>query len=188
MLEQLLKQALATDTRYPEVLSLLKLYTTGKAWLIGSIVYGSLITKLYDTELTVPDFDVIVEAHDVNIQPPWQRFTNSFQNLKLRKGEIVVDLVPITNILSIRTRGLSPTIEHYLTGTPLTVQSIAFDIQAERLLGEVGLNAILTRTVAVNNWQQAEANARRLGLTVRQCIENRAQKLGFTPVLPPLAH
>lgn len=169
-----------------EAISLVRKNSTGKMWLIGSAVYGSIIREMYGTELPVKDFDFIVE----NIKTPFETEegvhieTNNYGNIKIKSHLTKIDVVPLSNIHSINRKGLPPTIEHYLLGTPFTVQSIAFDIDTQRIIGEKSFQAIQDKKVEVNDRDEAVYYAKIIHVTLEDCITDLAEKLNFTPVLP----
>lgn len=151
-LSQLLARALLKNEGYLEALDVVKKNSRGKIWLIGGGVYKTLLNLLYGDNFKTKDWDFIAERL---VEAPrfecWEVMKSGFGNPKLKKGDFYVDLVPLDNIHSIKERGLEPNIDNYLSGTPLTIQSIAFDVDEHSILGEVGLRSVLTRTVGVNN-------------------------------------
>ena len=91
-----------------------------------------------------------------------------------------IDIVPLTEINSVILRGLAPTIENYLTGVPLTIQSLAYNIDTKELIGDVGIKALQTKIVAINDLKQLQIAARKRNQTPEEYISIKAKSLGFT--------
>jgi len=161
----------------------------GGVWVIGSYVFGSLASALYDAppscgDISCGDIDFIVENSCGAVQLPrgWSLQRNRCGNPKFVKDGLRVDYVPLSTVSSIVRRGLEPTIENYLRGTPLTVQSIAFDVRTSKVIGLVGMRAVQERTVAVHDPVELVIASELKGLSVEAYLTRKADKLRFTPV------
>lgn len=175
--------ASANSPEYQEALKIINLNSTGKVWLIGGFLFRTIARELYGTAKPEVDLDFIIEKPLSNIELPssWEISINHFGNTKLSGPHFSVDFIPLNNIFSIQERNLLPTIENFLTGVPLTVQSLAFEVQANHLQGEAGIEALKTKTVGVNNKEQAASYAERCRTTVEAYIRDKAVSLGFNP-------
>jgi len=154
----------------------------GNIWLTGGFLYRTIVELLYDVDMPEEtDFDFIVEKRKKMFILPYQCTSgrNSYGNPKFTYGDISIDLIPLNNIHSIKRRGLEPSIENYLTGVPLTIQSIAFDINTGDLIGDVGMNAIETRTVEVNDKEQLAYYSKRKRIPGKEIIKRKKKSLGF---------
>lgn len=162
-------------------LSLVRRISKGKVWLVGGAAYQSIVHELYGLNFIPKDFDFLVE--ELNTEQFSEKdviFTkNSFGNIKIKYKGIEIDVVPLNNVHSIQERGLLPTIENYLSGTPLSIQSIAFDIDKNVILGEVGIQAILQRKIEVQNKEGLFFEVERKGLTIEKYIQDVRLKVGF---------
>ena len=160
--------------------------SSGKIWLIGGLVYRTIARQLYGTPRPEADLDFIVEKTVTTFMLPdgWDIRINHFGNPKFVNGKRQIDYVPLDNIKSIQDRGLQPSIENYFSGTPLTVQSIAYDVQEDRVIGEVGINAILKREIAIHHLLFARYAAQKKGKSLEAYIKEKAQQVGFRAVLP----
>ncbi|RJQ19365.1 hypothetical protein C4580_05515 [Candidatus Woesearchaeota archaeon] len=172
--------------QYHDCLALLKPILIGQVDLIGGTVYGTLAKTIHGTSCTHKDFDFLVDG----IKEPlafsgFKTGMSRLGNPRLTGPDIMIDLLLITNVHSIHRRGLAPSRENYLSGVPLTVQSIAYDTVEGRLIGEVGISSVLEKTVGANNPEEAEFEAQRKGFgRVEEYIDSIAEKLGFTPIYP----
>ena len=85
---------------------------------------------------------------------------------------------------AIRVSGLkNPTIEEFIKETPFDVQSIAYDLNENKIIGETGIEALKNKTVKINNKEQAEFYAKRKGRKLDDIIKEKAQELGFDYML-----
>jgi hypothetical protein len=185
-LSSLVGESLAKDTFYCDALSIVERNGLGKVWVIGGTVYRTLAQLLYARPRKSADFDFLVEDITDAIQLPdeWIVGKNRFGNPRWSGWDMSIDLVPLANIHSIKRRGLACTIENYLTGVPFTVQSVAYDIQTRQLLGEIGIKAMMSATIAVNNMEEAKQAAILNETTVLALLKAKAKELGFFPVIP----
>ena len=101
---------------------------------------------------------------------------------KFTKEEQEIDVIPLNTVVSIAQRRLEASIENYLSGVPLTIQAIAYDIETGQLLGDVGIQAITNRTLGINNRENAIVAAQKKEKFLEEFIQEKAQSLGFTPI------
>ncbi len=152
-LSDLLGNKLSENKIYLEALNIVKKNSSGKIWLIGSGVYKTLLNLLYGGSYEVKDWDFVAEKiiTPLKFENDWVVGETKHGNPKLKKDDFVIDLIALDNIHSIKERNLEPNINNYLSGTPLTIQSIAFDVDENELLGEIGTQSVLTKKVGINN-------------------------------------
>jgi len=175
---------LTMESVFQEVFDIIKRNSNGTAWLIGGAVYRNLAHLLYGVDKAPHDFDFIVKNPNPRIELPsgWERRENEYGNPKFVNDNCEIDFVPLTTVHSIVRRGLEPSFPNYLTGTPLTVQAIGYNILTQRLEGDVGLNAVRNQTVGVNNLEQAKIYEGKKGKPIQQIIREKAESLGFKPI------
>ncbi len=184
--DEITEAFLRTAGRNPEYIeaeNIVRGNTSAGIWLIGGFVYRGIVADLYGVQVsTDADFDFIVEKPSDSLKLPdgWEIITNRYGNPKFVGPKYEIDFVPIKNVHSILRRGLAPTISNFLSGAPLTVQSIAFDVLGKKVIGGVGRRAIILQTVGVNNEQQATHRAELKGKTVQELVTETAQSLNFT--------
>lgn len=150
------------------------------------MVFRTLASQIYGSQKPEADLDFIVENVSSQIVLPdgWENRKNRFGNPKFINGEKQIDFVPLDNVYSITSRELEPTIENFLSGTPLTIQAVVYNITSNRLTGEKGLDAIQRKIVEVNNLSFAEYAAQKKGKSLNQYMQEKAEELGFRVVLP----
>ncbi len=185
-LDRLFIEFSETHQEYNEALKLIEKNSTGKIWLGGGFLFRNLANLLYGGEAPENvDFDFIAEFVNPTITalPGWEILKNNYGNPKFKKGRSRVDLVPLGNILSIQRRGLDPTIENYLTGVPLNIQSMLFDIRSQKLIGEIGLNALRLKNIEVNSLDSVLSTTERRHLTLDEYVTRMADELSFTAKL-----
>lgn len=174
--------AVKNSVEFNESISLVTTNCQGSAWLIGGFVVRNIADSLYGAGKPEVDLDFIVECplDDMVLPSNWRKSFNRYGNLKLvKENGVSIDFVPLQSIHSIVRRELPATIENFLTGTPLTVQSIAYDINEHEIIGDIGTEALITKTVAVNDAQQAEIYARKKEKSVSDIVQEKSQELGF---------
>ncbi len=176
------KKRLMANQNFRDALIVACIQSCGKIWLTGGSVFRLLANIMYRTPMPADtDFDFIVTMLEekVCVPPGWRIEENHYKNPKLIRDALSVDLIPIEKVHSIVRRGVAPTIENYLTGTPLNIQSIAYDCMRREIIGEIGIGAIRRKTVAFNDPIQAEIQAARKNMTAVALLEKYAHELGF---------
>ena len=171
---------------FQETIDIIQDNSSCNFWLIGGFIYRSIASKLYGLKKPKVDFDFIIEKPTEKILFPnsWRRTVNRYGNLKFIKNDgLEIDFVPLENVHSIIRRGLSPSIENFLTGTPLNIQSIAYDVKNKIIKGDVGIKALVQQIVAVNDFEQAKIYSARKGKLINNIIQEKALSLGFKSIL-----
>ncbi len=183
-MEQELTKFLQKDTLYQEANKLAGNNSSGNRWLIGGYLFRRLSNILYGTgNPNDGDIDILVNKLNKNITADgWDLQINRYGNPKFLKGDISVDLIPLNNVLHIKRSKAEPSIESFISCVPLTVQAIVYDIQNEKLFGDVGIQAIETRTVGVNNLDSLRSAARKKSMTLDEYINKYTKSLGFERV------
>ncbi len=168
---------------FKEAVEIIRKSSKGKAWLIGGFVFRSIIQDLYGIPMSKDvDLDFIIEKPaEIKVPTNWKIGKNSYNNPKLIGPNYEIDYVPLNNIHSIIRRGLDPTIENFLSGTPLNIQSIAYDIIDNAVVGNIGIQSISQKVIAVNNLEQAEHRAKLKGITLADLITDISNQLKFSP-------
>lgn len=167
---------------FEDVIALVKNNSSGKIFLIGSMVYGLILKELNQLSPFNADWDFIIEdAREKPIVPEgWVIEINSFGNLKLIKPDkIAIDYIPLSNILSITERELEPNIDNFFSGTPFNIQAIAYDVYENKIIGDIGIEAINKKTIKVNNLLFAEHLAKKKEKTVNGMLQEIADKWGL---------
>ncbi len=183
-LEKSFREFIESDALYQEAFRIVQHNSSGKIWLIGGYLSRNLANILYGTgEPDKGDIDFIVEKlNPYFFASDWGIRINSYGNPKLRKGAVRMDVVPLDNVLSIRQRSLEPTIENYLTGVPLTFQSIAYDTTSGKIIGGIGKHSLKTRTIGINSPELIASTARKKGMTIDEYVDKYCRSFGFRKV------
>jgi len=171
---------------YAEASKIIERNSSGRIWLVGGLVYRTIANQLYGSPKPEMDLDFVVEraVETFHLPSGWTVERNSYGNPKLKKGRGKIDYIPLRNVLSIHRRGLKPTIKNFLTGVPLTIQSLAYDIQAKGVIGEIGIDALQRKVVEVNDLHSAEQIAQTKCMPLDEIIKTKAEELGFRPIFP----
>lgn len=187
-LTNLFLKTVENDTDFKEAVNLVKKNSSGNIWLVGGFLYQNLTAELYGLpKKKAKDIDFIVENLKEKIILPknWKEKVTGYGNPKLVKSDgLIIDLVPLDNINSIIRRGLLATIENYLTGVPLNIQSIVFDVNSNNVFGDIGIKAMFNKVVIINDLKQAKINSKHKKKPINQIVKEKAELLGFSFVLP----
>jgi len=180
--------------------------TYGKIWMIGGGVsrlvldYTENPNHRYEFdywnlcslgEFPCRDFDFIVEEIHGNfrLSAGWEIQRNTFGGVKVLKtspynGKVItVDMWKLRKHEPCRRNSLEYTIENVLRLAPLTIQAIAFDTKDCSLIGEAGINSLLTKTVGVNNRNEALNYCKVYKTDLETFIRRKAKEYDFTPIL-----
>ncbi len=175
------------DYNFRDALEIARKNSFGSLWVVGGYLYGALCHKLYSLPKPHGDFDFIAENQSRKLDLPkgWRADSNKYGHPKFVGNGSPIDLMPLKEIHSIKRRRLDPTIENYLTGTPFSIQSIAYNAYSGKLLGKIGIDSILKREIALNDVEEAKDCASRKGLTFDEMLQiarEKARKSSFTPL------
>jgi len=148
---------------YRDVMKIVRMQCDGgRVFLIGSVVYKTLSYVLHGSpKLEFKDFDVLCErrfpVERLIVPQGWSMQKTSLGEPRFVRGDgLVIDVVRLTESVSWSDRGRAmqmstvELLESYLRRAPLTVQSIAYDVDSRELFGQVGLRAIRTKKIGVN--------------------------------------
>lgn len=173
------------DPMFLEVFDLVNRNSNGKIWLFGGYLYRNLIAALYGRKPYSYDIDFIVEERNEMLEnvTGWNIKVNSYG---VENYERMTNRTSITDIRKVvRVEGLKNfTIEEVITGTPLNIQSIAYDLQENRIIGQRGIEALRAKLIKVNNIAQAKFYAERKGKELKDIVIEKAEELGFDYKLP----
>lgn len=185
-LEKAFKLRLEQNEQFQVAQNIIEKNSHGKAWLIGGALSRELAALMHGGDVAEHDFDFVVEKSvlDFSLPKGWTKKTNKYGNPKFVGAGMTIDYIPIETVHSIRRRGLTPTIENFLSGTPFDVQSIAYDIDSGKLIGSVGLQSIQNKTFGINDLEQAHIFADKKGVPLEKLIKSKAASMGFKPIVP----
>lgn len=169
-----------SDTDFVEACGLVGRNSKGRVWLVGGGVYRTLSSILWQTPKKEIDMDFIVEeiSSSFVLPPEWEARTNNYGNPRFvnQQREREIDVVPIRDVIFIQQNKLDPTIENYVRSVSLTIQSIAYDILRRQIIGQVGIEALLTKTVGVH---RNGPEHKRKGMSIEQYQKYIADSIDF---------
>lgn len=178
-LSHLFKERLEQDPYYPLALNLVKELTVGPSYLVGGTVYKGLINALHKFEYHSKDYDFLVSnITTLNTPADWTLGKTRFGSPKFQKDDVVVDLIPLNNVLAAKLDGLPGTLESYFKTVPLSIHAIAYDVQTEQLIGDIGIRSILSRTIFVLNQKYYKMCEEVYGKE-KYSVESTARKFDF---------
>lgn len=194
-LSALLTSSLSSRPEYIEAHALAKYFSTsGTLWLAGGQIYRTIVNKLYrQPMLNIFDFDFLIERPiqqwDDVVVPNWQRSSTGTGGVRLQQGKKQVDIAYLTQAVhvddAVRTQTMTTDelLTSYFRRTPLTIQSIVYNTSTGMLMGSIGVEAIIERTVAINGRFECEAYCRRHGFTIEDFVQQKASSLGFRAII-----
>lgn len=168
------------DQVFLEVLDLVKQNVKGKIWIIGGFLYKNLASILYGGEIYNYDIDFIVEERNDILKEisGWEIQMNNYGSQNYVREDNKMSFTDIRK--AIRVSGLeNPTIEEFIKETPFNFQSIAYDLDQNKIIGEKGIGALQSRTVKINNKEQADLYAKRKGRKLEEIMKEKAKELNF---------
>ena len=172
------------DSAFQEVLSLVKTNSKGKIWIIGGFIYRNIVAQINNTAPYNYDMDFIVEKKNKTLKKVagWRIENNSYNNPNYVTDSHKMSFTDMKK--AVRISGMAkPTIDNFILDTPLNIQSIAYDLKNNKLIGEKGIRALADRIIAVNHLEQAGFYAQRKNKTLNELINEKAHELGFKAIL-----
>jgi len=184
LLERIFKPYLK-DVVFLEVLDLIEQNSKGKIWLTGGYLYRNLAASLYGGEKYDYDIDFMVEQRNEVLKeiPGWEIEVNNYgipNYVRTENRVSFTDIRKVTRVSGLRNH----TIEEIIAGTPLNIQSIAYDLSEGRIIGKKGIEALITGVVKINSMAQAEFYAKKKGRDLEDIIIEKAKELKFNCELP----
>jgi len=186
-LSKVLTKKLESNPQFIEICKFVSQNTSGNIWLIGGAVSRTLASELYNTPGVDCDFDFVTDASlksPLVVPQGWSVSYRKFGNPTFARGNITVDLWPLSTHSYISENKLSPTIENLFKGVSYTIQAMAYDVKTKKIVGEIGIAALKDRKFAVNNLKIASDEARRKGTTVSERMTQKAKSMDFGVILP----
>ncbi len=167
---------------FKEAKEIVEKNSEGNVWLIGGFVYRNIVSELYGTEKPKIDLDFIVEKpiKKFNLPEDWFISKSRMGSPKLVGPNFDIDFVPLDNLYSVKMFNLEPTIETFLSTTPLNVQSIAYDMDNNKLIGEKGIWAIKNKLIIpTENKQIRDYVKEKKEMPFLDYLKKYAQELNF---------
>ena len=184
-LGKILINRLRENKNFDEVISIIKNNSRGNIFLVGGTVSRTLATELYGGNQKNQDFDLVVDILNEVLEIPegWTVTHHKFNNPTFKRGDIEVDIFPLSDHQYIKKNKLKPTIENYLAGVPFSFQALVFDIKHEKLIGKDGIKALKDRKFKVHNMESAKEVAKRKGVSINERMMQKAKSMNFEIIL-----
>ncbi len=177
---------------WPEILEIAKknsynLGREGKIWIIGGFVYRPIIRALYGEipEPSQTDIDFLIErgsaSEEVYAPKGWDVKRTEAGYFYLEKGNIRIDPNYLYSFHSIISRHTIPEMRHFFPGTPMNIQSIAYDLTDKTVgvIGKHGIVAIRNKIVQINNPEEAIFESEKRGMRLEDFVREKAEELVF---------
>ena len=173
---------LTGDYKFQIALDLVSRISKGKIWLIGSGVYKNLLKIKHGINLSLDDYDFVVEEMKKPLPKlkGWEISENTFGNLRFKKDGITVDPVPLNNMLLLKEWGWKPNIRNYMRQVGFSVQAIAFDVNKKKIVGGKAIQDISKKVIRINNKRNYEWAVAKYGEKVS--LRAMSKKLHLKPI------
>lgn len=185
-LGEIYRKFLRRNQQFDEAYEIARKNSRGNVWVIGGYLYRNLAKEIYGEESVctpdITDIDFLFEGQirDFYMPAGWELKFTDYGNPYFMRGKERIDLNNLLTFSSILMRKLSPTLVHFLTGTPLNIQSVAYDCKAGKVIARrAGINALNCRTIRINNHETARDEARKRGISIEEMLKTKADELGF---------
>jgi hypothetical protein len=191
----------ANNRDFAEALAIAKTNSGGKKiWAIGGLVYRNIVQGLYGRRPNQTyDFDFIVESpvpfEQLSVPSPWRVFRTGLGEPRFVSGRKQLDLVPLDSAATstgqsyghVTTMTIDKKLESYFRRVPLTVQAVAYDVESQKIVGEIGAGAILDQKIKVNNLDECLSFCQRRRISIREFMTRKGETLQFSVVYPSLS-
>lgn len=167
----------------------------GSLWVIGGLVYRNIIENLYgrQTEETY-DFDFLVETpiavEHIKVSGDWTVIRTGLGEPRFVSGQKQIDLVTLDNAINpseserLSSMDVAEKLASYFRRVPLNIQALAYDMGTRRVIGDVGIQAILSQTIEINNLDECLSFCKRRKISIREFIDRKKNVSGFEATYP----
>ncbi len=185
------QQALQGDELFQESLKLVKGISEGALWLVGSAVYRRLAEVVHGLPVQVlHDYDFVVEQLKPAVDLPgeWQQTTTNAGELRLVNSAtgLQIDCLRLDMIVAQSDRSqvsqmtTEQKIQSYFSKVPLTIQVITYDLKAQKLNGQIGINAVINQEIKLNALtDEFKSYCDRRSMSIDDCLQRKADNLNF---------
>lgn len=177
------RQSAEKDPAFRDACDVVAMNTAGRYWVCGGYVFRTLARALHGRGDTIPDIDIMTEEpfRPLSCPPGWVEHRNRYGNPKLIRADgLEVDIWRLRDVHGIRLLGLRATLRNYLKLTPLTIQSIVYDVGRRRIIGATGIRTLQTGTVSVHHPFTAGQWSQKYGIPLERMVRDKAESIGFT--------
>lgn len=183
-LENILDKKLSEDVNFKRVSMIVRANSFSEdIWLIGGKVYQTLANEIYGVQGSSKDYDFIVKnpVPSVSCPPNWKMEVSTLGCPRMiqHSEDLFIDFIPLTEIYSIKKRFLEPTINSFLSGTPLDIQSMAYNLKTKTIEGDLGIRSLENRTVKINNLEMAKDYSIMKKIEINNYLSNIAKNINF---------
>jgi hypothetical protein len=179
---KIIVKAIEENKEFQNALEIVNKNSQGKIWVMGSFVFRNIACALHNLPKPIfDDYDFVVEniKKDVSLDVGQTFKINSFGGLKISAGPINIDIWELRRTYLIEKLNLQPTIENCLKTTSLDIQSIVYDVQNKKVLGDSGINAILNKKISVNNLTNFKYYVAKRNITLEDYAKRKFKKWGL---------
>lgn len=193
-------RALYKDSSFKDAYQMVCNKVRSQPYLVGGKLYRTLIETLYNYPARSYSCDFDFAAVDIVKPKGWNKkiltkrvvnFDGTTTTLEIPspyKGDSItlrtwnghkIDLISISDLGEIRNGNLPSSIGGYLGGVPLSIQSLAMDVDRCEIFGKVGIDSINEKYVWINNQAVLDDYAKFKGINADKFLINKAKSISF---------
>lgn len=182
-----LRMTLESDPKYAEALQLVYNNSEGDVWLVGGMLYKTIVRMEYGIDAPALDVDLVISKAKPSIDLPavWTLEQNVFGDTTFIGPQFLIDFIELPKSYHIKYLRLDPTIQNYLQGASLSIQALAYNTKTGELIGEEGIKSLAEKTVSAHNPEVLKYYCNRKDIHPNEYITAKAKQLGFSAVLLP---
>ena len=194
--ESYIEKGIKENLGFKEALDIVKANSLkGRIFAAGGFVYRTIVQGLYGVKSDeIFDFDFIVEnpvdSDMIKLPHDWDLRTTHHGDSRFINGIKQIDLFPINHAVlpsdydRTHEMSLDEKLNSYFRRACLNMQSIAYDLNERRVLGEIGKKSILERKIEVNNIQESIDFCKARRMSIHKFIRDKAKTLQFKAIFP----
>ena len=194
--ESSIERNIEGNLEFQEALNIAKLNSLeGKIFLVGGFVYRTLAKELYDiNDKQIFDIDFIIEnpinPDEITIPSGWTLINTHHKDPRFIQDQRQVDVFPLNHALrlpnydKVDEMSVDEKLNNYFSMVPLNIQSIAYDLDEKRILGEIGKKSLLDRQIKVNGIEECISFCKSRKMSIHKFIRDKAEGLQFEAVFP----
>jgi hypothetical protein len=174
----MIQKAMSEDSDFQRSLKIVQKNSSGKIWAAGGFIFRNLASAIHNLpKPTFKDYDFVVEKinKELDLEENMGFTLNTFGSIKIKNGPITIDVWEPEDVYL----ATDPTIENYLKTVSLNIQSIAYSIKNNKVLGDIGLKAVLDKKIMINNPQKLKYYTDKKGITIENYIDQKIKSWGF---------
>ena len=184
-IEAIVKQAIKEHPLAITSLNAIREAYKGKIWLVGGFIRDLAVNDQYGLNIKIKDADFMlaepIDPFIIKTPYGWERTETNLKGLRFKRGDEEIDIWSSSSpYIDASVRGDPElTLDYYFRHVPITIQVLAYDLETEKIHGDIGIQALLTETVAINNLESLKRGASKRKQTPKEYLQIILDKIVF---------